>query len=199
MVKQVVICSPDAVFARMLELEFSFHGCTVQTVQRFPEELFAEVVLLDLDGATAPPPTAYRRMIGFTRGTALSADDRIRRQCSMILHRPFEVRLLLREVLGEDEEGQAPDSLPLPSFSSTGGKLLLGGRELSLSPTEEKILRYLLAHRGEAVSRSTLSELIGASSANKTDVYICYLRREIAKITPVNLIVTVRGKGYMIQ
>ncbi|MBE6602228.1 MAG: winged-helix domain-containing protein [Ruminococcaceae bacterium] len=198
MKQEIVICTQDVVFGRMLELEFSFHGCSAQTVGSVPVGTVADVVLLDLDSAAAPPPDSYRRMIGFTRGRALS-EDRTRRQCAMILHRPFEVRLLLREVLGEDEEGQAPDSLPLPSFSSTGGKLLLGGRELSLSPTEERILRYLLAHRGEAVSRSTLSELIGASSANKTDVYICYLRREIAKITPVNLIVTVRGKGYMVE
>jgi len=197
-----VICSRDAVFARMLELEFSFHGCSVQTVERFPRELYAEVVLLDLDSATAPPQECYRRMIGFTRGTALS-EDRTRRQCSMILHRPFAMNLLRREVLEgfEKEKTEAKgEAMPKPMFSVLpSGKIKLFETVLELSKNEQAILSCLLLHRGEAVSRQTLAELIGESSANKVDVYICYLRRKLVKITPVSVITTVRNRGYCIN
>lgn len=202
MEKQIFICSHDAVFARMLELEFSFYGCTVQTAQSFPEDLFAEVVLLDLDSATAPPPACYRRMIGFTRGKALS-EDQTRRQCSMILHRPFEMPLLRREVLGEFEkqkEKGVPGSVGGVQISeSKDGKIALDGVVLELSPHEQAILSCLLEHRGEIVSRNNLAALIGESAANKVDVYICYLRRKMGKITPIKLITTVRNQGYTLN
>ncbi|MBQ9806188.1 MAG: winged helix-turn-helix domain-containing protein [Clostridia bacterium] len=198
MEKQIVICSHDAVFARMLELEFSFHGCTVQTVQGYPEDLFAEVVLLDLDSAAAPPPECYRRMIGFTRGKALS-EDQTRRQCSMILHRPFEMPLLRREVLGEFEKQKEKSGGAVQLTALKNGKLELCGVVPELTPHEQAILSCLLEHRGEVVSRDGLAELIGESAANKVDVYICYLRRKIAKITPVKLIATVRNRGYRLD
>lgn len=200
MKQQIVICSKDAVFARMLELEFSHHGCSVQTSESFPKGLFAEVVLLDLDSAAAPPPECYRRMIGFTRGNAMT-EDQTRRQCSMILRRPFAMYLLRREVLGDLEtQREKSGTLQAPQFSVLpGGQLALCGKALELSPNEHAILSCLLEHRGEAVSRGDLGALIGESSANKVDVYVCYLRRKISKITSAKIVYTVRNKGYAIE
>jgi hypothetical protein len=198
----IVICSSDAVFARMLELEFSHLLPSVQTVARFSEDLFARVVLLDLDTAVPPSPACYGCLIGFTRGTAFAAEDRAKRQCSMILRRPFEMHLLRREVMGQltPSDGKIADATAsVASFSvASSGKISLCGQVLSLSPNEQKILTYLLDHRGEAVSRERLSALIGETATNKTDVYVCYLRRKLAAITPVKLIQTVRNQGYML-
>lgn len=200
MKQQIVICSKDAVFARMLELELSFHGCSVQAVEAFPNGLFAEVVLLDLDSAAAPPPECYRRMIGFTRGTAMT-EDQTRRQCSMILHRPFAMYLLRREVLGVFEAQKEEQSIRLaPRFSrGSDGALTLCDQPLDLSPNEQTILQALLEKRGEAVPRDLLGALIGESAANKVDVYVCYLRKKLARITPDKIICTVRNCGYTID
>lgn len=200
MKQQIVICSKDAVFARMLELELSLHGCSVQAVESFPNALFAEVVLLDLDSATAPPPECYRRMIGFTRGNAMT-EDQTRRQCSMILRRPFAMYLLRREVLGAFEaQKEEQSSYPAPRFSRLpNGKLALCGKELELSPNEQVILHAMIERRGEAVSREALGALIGESVANKVDVYVCYLRKKLAKITPAKIICTVRNCGYTLD
>ena len=56
------------------------------------------------------------------------------------------------------------------------GHLSCGEKKLALSNHEARILEALIAKKGEAVSREELSALIGESSANKVDVYICYLR-----------------------
>ena len=199
---QIVIYSADAVFSRMLELEFSMRGMAVLVLRQPNAEVFSEIAILDLDSASAPSPTSYRRMIGFTRGAAL-AEDEARRQCSMILHRPFEMRLLRREILGE--QGSLPRGVAIPSPTSIAlsvdsdrDVLHVSGKELSLTPTEACVMRALLRERGVPVSRDVLSGLIGESSANKLDVYICFLRRKLEKATGLRVIRTVRGKGYCI-
>lgn len=199
---QIVIYSADAVFARMLELEFSMRELSVLTLPRPQTDLCSEVALLDLDSSPAPTPASYRRMIGFTRGAALSEDE-TRRQCSMILRRPFEMRLLRREVLSEIltprdffEEG-SPQMIK-PVLDIERKILSLEGKEIALTPTETTVMQALLAERGNAVSRETLAALIGASAANKTDVYVCYLRRKIETVTGQRIIRTLRGRGYCV-
>ena len=203
MTYQILICSQDALFSHMLELEFSMHGCAAKAVEHFPEDGFAEIVLLDLDSVSAPPPSAYRRMIGFTRGE-LPAEEQARRRCSVILRRPFDLRLLRREVLGEGERHLPTGTLsavrtPRLTMGQTASEILLDGEPLSLTAVETRVLEHLMAHRGEIVSREELSHLIGDSPANKVEVYVCYLRRKLAKLTQIPLITTVRGKGYVLK
>ncbi len=198
---QIVIYSADTVFARMLELEFSMREMSVLTVRQPREDLFSEVAILDLDSSAAPAPTSYRRMIGFTRGAALAEDD-ARRQCSMILHRPFEMRLLRREVLGGIGMGQPsreaePHSVEL-TLDAEHDILCVNRQFIALTPHEACVMRLLLEASGEPVSRERIAEEIGESSANKVDVYICYLRRKLEQVTGLRVIRTVRGKGYCV-
>jgi len=199
---QIAIYSRDAVFARMLELEFLTRNMSVITLERPSEEIFSEVALLDLDSAAAPDAASYGRMIGFTRGAAL-ADDGTRRLCSMILRRPFEMRLLRREVLGE-VGGKAELSAEAPArqmrlfLDAKRSFLWIDGQKIALTPRECAVVGCLLKNRGNPVSRQTLSACIGESATNKTDVYICYLRRKLEAVCSQRLIHTVRGKGYMI-
>ena len=74
----------------------------------------------------------------------------------------------------------------------------LGGNRVALTPNELAVVSLLLEHRGFPVSRQAIAERIGTSDTNKTDVYVCYLRRKLTELTPLPLIRTVRGKGYMI-
>lgn len=207
MTYQIAIYSSDEVFSRMIELEFLLLGKSVLRAPAAPEDVFADVVILDLDTAVAPPPEHYRRMIGFTRTPALSADD-ARRQCSMILHRPFEIRLLRREVLegGQlDAEGSvcAPteprESVRRIALNREKGIAAVDGVTVRLSRREYQVLELLLSERGESVSRERISEQIGESGANKVDVYVCYLRRKFEAAIGAPLISTVRGKGYRLS
>ena len=198
---QIVIYSADVVFARMLELEFLARDKTVLVTEQYQDGLYSDVALLDLDSASAPPADRYGRMIGFTRRGAL-ADDDTRRLCSMILHRPFEMRLLRREILGELPAARsAMESLQKQiklSVNAEQSILLFDGQKIRLTPRELLVVQCLLSHRGNAVSRELLATVIGESSANKTDVYVCYLRRKLESVSQQKIIITVRNRGYMI-
>ncbi len=77
-----------------------------------------------------------------------------------------------------------------------------GNTEVLLSPTEFRLLRYLMLNRDRVVSRNQILdhvwdyEFVGDPSAVET--YISYLRRKIGD-RDARLIRTVRGFGYPIQ
>ena len=198
---KVVILSGDALFARMLFLEFSMRNLSVEVAASTESIGAEEVVLVDLDSAVPPKLGNDAYVIGFTRQAALSGLDPDRR-CSMILHRPFEISLLCREVLSHVLPERAEESrereTTAPTLSVVGDRLCFGERSVALSPRERSILNCLLTAEGAVVSREALSDLVGESSANKIDVYVCYLRRKIASLTDKNLLRTARGKGYFL-
>ena len=202
---QLIVYSTDAVFARMLAVEFLMREMTVLVCEQPDPAFSCEVALLDLDSVAPPLQHTYRRMIGFTRGT-VTVDEETRRQCSMILYRPFEMSALRREVLSGGElaqiqtsarEGQdlITERLYLDAARRTLG---LDGTEIVLTPNELSVAELLLSSRGNVVSREQIAERIGESDANKVDVYVCYLRRKLEKLTTVRVIRTLRKKGYMI-
>ena len=90
--ESLLILSEDAVFSRMLELEFRMQRISVRALRRAEEGSTARVILVDLDTAL-PPSDCDGRVIGFTRSFSILASDPERR-CSMILHRPFSMELL---------------------------------------------------------------------------------------------------------
>ena len=203
---RVVILSEDTVFARMLELELAQLQIQAASTARLQSNVQADVLVLDLDSAAAPPPEQYRRLIGFSRHSAMNATDAC--LCSMILRRPFRMSLFRREVLAQLEQVGSPAVVPIGGFATEKRPILLrkeeqtvmcDGQTVPLTPTELSIMEYLLAHRGEAVSRAVLAEVVGCSrNGNEIDVYICYLRRKTDGLSSGRLIRTVRGKGYQI-
>ena len=198
----ILILSEDATFARMLELELEAM-CFSVAVNSAPTTRENDLVLVDLDSASIPQKEGDKaRIVGFTRHFEVSQLDAERR-CSMILHRPFQMRILREEVAlldatAEEREHHKEDKNN-SEISLAGNLLTLGEDRLTLRPKETVVMSALLSNRGGAVSREALSALIGESSANKVDVYICYLRRKIATLTEKAVIKTVRGGGYKID
>lgn len=198
-------------FSRMLELEFAHRGLTALSASALDESDSAEVLILDLDSAYAPPSGRYHKMIGFSRRPAITAKDA--RSCTMILRRPFRISLLRREVLAQvgqplpsdsDAERAPYSAVRQPerrrvSLNEADRTLYCDGQTVSLSPQEFRILRVLLESRGKAVSRAALAGAVGAAAGNKTDVYICFLRRKTDHLPGGRLIRTVRGEGYCLD
>ncbi len=198
---QVMVLSQDQIFARMLELEFRYLHMKAGVGAAMEPNDRAEVLILDLDSATAPPSDRYRKMIGISRRPAMLTEQAS--SCSMIFHRPFRMSSLRREVLAEmgtpmvDWE-QEPAGSRVIRLEETTRTLHCNRQTIALTGQEFRILQCLLANRGEPVSRARLTEVIGRSEANKTDVYVCYLRRKTDQLPGGRLIETVRGKGYRI-
>lgn len=103
------------------------------------------------------------------------------------------VRALIRRASGHASADIACGTLVL---DTRAGRVTVGGRALSLTSHEFRVLDYLLHHQGETISRTELTEHIYAQEfdrdSNTIEVFIARLRKKL----PPDLITTVRGLGY---
>jgi two-component system, OmpR family, response regulator len=77
-----------------------------------------------------------------------------------------------------------------------------GGAEVALSPTEYKLLRYLLINQGRALSKAQILDHVWqydfGGEGGVVETYIGYLRRKVDTVDP-RLIHTIRGVGYALR
>ena len=77
-----------------------------------------------------------------------------------------------------------------------------GDETISLSPTEFKLLRFLLLHREQVVSKAQILDHVWEydfdGNASVVENYISYLRKKLDHREP-KLIHTVRGFGYVLR
>jgi DNA-binding response OmpR family regulator len=78
-----------------------------------------------------------------------------------------------------------------------------GGRELSLTVTEFRLLEFLLRHPRQVLPRGMIFDRVWgfdlAATSNSLTVYIGYLRRKTEAGGEPRLIHTVRGIGYVLR
>jgi response regulator len=83
-----------------------------------------------------------------------------------------------------------------------------GGRLIELSPTEFKLLRYLIVNEGRVVSKAQILDHVWEydweGDAAIVESYISYLRRKLDApdengVVPPSLIQTRRGVGYLLR
>ena len=76
------------------------------------------------------------------------------------------------------------------------------GEPIDLTPTEYRLLRYLLVNAGRVLSRTQILDHVWdydfGGDASVLETYISYLRRKVDKYSPP-LIQTVRGVGYVMR
>ncbi len=77
------------------------------------------------------------------------------------------------------------------------------GKEITLTSKEFALLRYLMIHANQIVTRTMISEHVWNESfdtmTNVIDVYVNYLRNKIDKGFGQQLIHTVRATGYILK
>ena len=77
------------------------------------------------------------------------------------------------------------------------------GRTVDLSPTEFKLLRYLMLNPNRVLSKSQILDHVWdydfRGESGIVESYISYLRRKIDTEAPVALIHTRRGVGYVLR
>ncbi|MGR5542100.1 winged helix-turn-helix domain-containing protein, partial [Vibrio campbellii] len=80
---------------------------------------------------------------------------------------------------------------------------VLSGRKIELQAKEFQLLKYLLEHVDQVVTRSLLFEAVWDYNfdpqTNVIDVHIARLRKKIDLEGQPNLIETVRGAGYRMR
>jgi two-component system, OmpR family, response regulator len=88
-------------------------------------------------------------------------------------------------------------------LDSTAHQVRRAGRPIDLSPTEFRLLRYLMLHPDHVLTRARLLEHVWSYDFNGDDTvvatYISYLRRKIDDGQGTPLIHTRRGVGYCLR
>jgi DNA-binding response OmpR family regulator len=140
--------------------------------------------------------TAEGEQVQKVRGLERGADDYVTK--------PFgreelvaRIQALLRRS-SRGEEGEEAFEDGVVSLDGAGRRVEVGGREVALTPTEFRLLAFLIRNRNQVVSQmQLLEEVWGNADADPHQVrlYVSYLRRKLneAGVDPIE---TVRGFGY---
>jgi two-component system OmpR family response regulator len=140
--------------------------------------------------------TAEDKVSGFTKG----GDD--------YLTKPFSLEELIARVRAvlRRTQGAAPAENRLSyadlEVDEDTMRVTRAGRPVQLSPTEFKLLRFLLINRERVLSKSQILDHVWqydfGGSGGVVENYISYLRKKVDNVEP-HLIHTVRGFGYVLR
>ena len=175
-----------------------------------PHLLVLDVMLPDLDGFDVcrrlradgiDTPVIFLTARDATddrlRGLTIGGDDYLTKPFS-ISELVARARVILRRVgVSTEDDVLRHADLVLDDASH---RVLRDGAEVALSPTEYKLLRYLLRNRGRVLSRNQILDHVwdydfdGESTVVET--FVSSLRRKLDAGGATPLIHTVRGVGY---
>jgi two-component system OmpR family response regulator len=154
-----------------------------------------------LEGFDAPVLflTARDTLDDKLRGLTLGGDDYVTKPFSI-----EEVVARIHAILRRNGKTAASSKLRLADLEidDDAHAVRRGGELIDLSPTEYKLLRFLLVNAGKVLSRSQILDHVWeydfGGHANVVETYISYLRKKIDRFDPP-LIHTVRGVGYTLR
>ena len=180
-----------------------------------PHLVVLDVMLPDLDGfevlrrLAADHPhdrlpvlflTARDTLDDKLRGFTLWGDDYMTKPFS-VEELIVRVRAILRRAHpGGEETGRlVVGDLELDEESH---EVRRGETIVELTPTEFKLLHYLMLNAGRVVSKAQILDRVWNydfdGNANVVEIYISYLRRKVDSLGP-RMITTVRGVGYSLR
>lgn len=178
-----------------------------------PDLVILDVMMPDLDGfevcrrlrtAGSKVPvlflTARDAVDDRVRGLTLGGDD--------YLVKPFSLDELVARVhallrrsgtpAGDDSLLRCEDLV----LDDEAHRVTKAGQDVSLSPTEFNLLRFLLANKGRVMSKAQILDHVWqydfGGDGGVVETYIGYLRKKLDTTEP-KLIHTIRGVGYTIR
>jgi two-component system, OmpR family, response regulator len=135
-------------------------------------------------------------------GLTLGGDDYVTKPFSL-----DEVLARIRAVLRRTAAAARITEAPRLTFADIeldeeSHEVIKAGELISLSPTEFKLLRYLMANAGRVLSKAQILDHVWNydfnGEANVVESYISYLRRKVDTTEP-RLLHTIRGVGYTLR
>jgi two-component system OmpR family response regulator len=182
--------------------------------QHRPDLVVLDIMLPDLDGFTVTRKlrergrdvpvlflTARDDTSDKVTGLTVGGDDYVTKPFSL-----EEVVARIRAVLRRTGVGGQPDTGRLVfhdlEMDEDSHEVRRAGKLVDLSPTEFKLLRYLMLNPNRVLSKAQILDHVWAydfnGEAGIVESYISYLRRKIDAIDPP-LIHTRRGVGYVLR
>jgi len=177
-----------------------------------PDLIVLDVMLPDLDGFEVMRrlrETGVRVPVVFltardgtedkVRGLTLGGDDYVTKPFSL-----EELTARIRAVLRRTSGDSGPNRLVFADLEldEETHEVLRGGQTVALSPTEFKLLRYLMLNAGRVLSKAQILDHVWNYDFRGDDSivesYISYLRRKVDVSDP-RLIHTLRGVGYVLR
>ena len=153
------------------------------------------------EGVSAPVLmlTARGEVVDRVLGLKLGADDYVQKNCEPVELMARIEALLRRSGAGVASKARATFGNVRIDFRKH--EITRGGKPVTLSRSEFRLLEYLIEHRGMVVSREELLENVwsvnGDTLSRTIDVHVAGLRKKIeADPRYPRFLLTVKGAGY---
>lgn len=222
--ERLLLVDDDDNLRSMLDAALSHHGFEVTALASgrealatmptlAPDLVVLDVMMPDLDGFEvcrrlraegSKVPVLFLTAKDATedkvRGLTLGGDD--------YLVKPFSleelvarVQALLRRSGMTRSDGAVLECADLV-LDEDAHRVTRAGTEVSLSPTEFNLLRYLLVNQGRVLSKAQILDHVWhydfGGDGGIVETYIGYLRKKL-DVTDMRLIHTIRGVGYTLR
>jgi two-component system, OmpR family, response regulator len=220
---KLLVVEDDPNIVELLSASLRFAGFEVRTAtsgssgviafkDQRPDLVVLDVMLPDLDGFEVirqmrsdgvRTPVVFLTARDATedkvRGLTLGGDDYVTKPFSLE-ELTARIRAVLRRTAGE----QASPKLNFADLTldEETHEVHRAGKLVQLSPTEFKLLRYLMLNPNRVLSKAQILDHVWnydfRGDDNIVESYISYLRRKIDTVQP-RLIQTLRGVGYVLR
>jgi two-component system OmpR family response regulator len=228
-VPRVLVVDDELNIRELVQVALKFHGCAVSVAATgrdalrlaetsSPDLIVLDVMLPDIDGfevcrrlraAGNEVPviflTARDTSSDTVTGLAIGGDDYVTKPFS-VEALVARVRAVLRRTRRTGDGSPAGAGQPLRvadlELDEDRWTVHRGGVAVDLSPTEFRLLAYLMRHQGRVLTRAQILENVWgwdyAGQSQIVETYVSYLRRKLDPLgTP--LIYTQRGVGYSLR
>ena len=219
-VPRVLVVDDEPNIRELVQVALKFHGCSVTTAvdgndalrqaeANPPDLIVLDVMLPDIDGfevcrrlragGNEVPViflTARDTSSDTVTGLAIGGDDYVTK--------PFSVEALAARVRAGLRRAARTSLLRAGDLELDEARWTVhrGGTPVELSPTEFRLLTYLMRHQGRVLTRAQLLENVWgwdyAGESQIVETYVSYLRRKLDPLGPP-MIHTQRGVGYSLR